>query len=275
MFLPPDFSTDTSIELANLVDEAYSMYQADKNKTPWNYPTGYTGILQFNARAIEEDKRLGFVAQKENGLYIIFRGTDNIAEWVRDVEANQATFIPGWGKIHVGFRDILNSCKIGILESVHTHLQASITDVYVAGHSLGGAIASLCLPYLKSNLETATNVNFHLYTFSSPRVGDRDFANSYINNPKITTWRIFNTEDIFPTLPLAVNILPFTGQYEHVGLPVVYSVQDGSLVGNHSLDRFREQLNQAATSILTKDEIKQQPAISRGGSFAPSPDKPG
>jgi len=243
MYLPTNFNSGISLELAELIDEAYVMYKAASNNQSWNYPAGYTGIAEFDAHAaaVAEDKRLGFIVKKGNNLYVVFRGTSNMAEWVSDVEASQASFIPGWGKIHVGFRDIFNSCKDNILSSVQASLKDDITDIYITGHSLGGAVASICLPYLKSNLKA--NVIFHLFTFSSPRAGDKDFANGYIADPAIEKWRVFNTEDIVPTVPCAVSPLPFSGQYEHVGSPIAYSVQTGSLTDNHSLDRYTDLLN--------------------------------
>jgi hypothetical protein len=92
--------------------------------------------------------------------------------------------------------------------------QASNT-LTICGHSLGGALATMLV------LDVAANTNFKnptIYTYASPRMGDRLFASTY-NQVVANTYRIANRADIVPTLPLP----PL---YEHVaGLCELNSVK--------------------------------------------------
>ena len=78
----------------------------------------------------------------------------------------------------------------------------------VTGHSLGSA---LCTLFVMENKEKGKFDVATLCTFASPRVGDAEFVRLFDELP-ITSWRIVNTCDVVPKLPLW---LPFFN-YHHV-----------------------------------------------------------
>lgn len=61
-----------------------------------------------------------------------------------------------------------------------TSMSSKKVKVYVTGHSLGGAIATLTAARMIEEGRT-TPEQLKLYTFGSPRVGDLDFARSVDN----------------------------------------------------------------------------------------------
>jgi len=67
--------------------------------------------------------------------------------------------------------------------------------VYVTGHSMGAAIATLAAADLY-----AITPDLSLYTFGSPRVGDEKFA-AHIDRIIPDTYRIVNSQDLVPHLP--------------------------------------------------------------------------
>ena len=83
----------------------------------------------------------------------------------------------------------------------------------VTGHSLGSALATLFVIRNKDRFDIST-----LCTFASPRVGDTEFAEQF-NQLPLTSWRIVNTQDVVPKLPLR---LPFF-DYQHVATPYEFS----------------------------------------------------
>ena len=83
----------------------------------------------------------------------------------------------------------------------------------VTGHSLGSALATLFVMRNKDRFDITT-----ICTFASPRVGDTQFAQQF-NQLPLTSWRIVNTQDIVPKLPLR---LPFF-DYLHVASPYEFS----------------------------------------------------
>jgi hypothetical protein len=55
-------------------------------------------------------------------------------------------------------------------------------------------------------------------TFASPRVGNAEFVKQF-NQLPLTSWRIVNTQDIVPKVPLHI---PFFN-YQHVAMPYRFS----------------------------------------------------
>ncbi|MCQ9122399.1 hypothetical protein BKG95_07390 [Rodentibacter pneumotropicus] len=67
-------------------------------------------------------------------------------------------------------------------------------ELYLTGHSLGGAVATILAAYLYEKGLTPL-----LYTYGSPRVGNVHFANYYAN--RFTHFRHVNGGDIVPAVP--------------------------------------------------------------------------
>ena len=74
--------------------------------------------------------------------------------------------------------------------------------LWITGHSLGGAMATLASVRLASEGYKVRAV----YTYGSPRVGDRFFRDSY----RLANYRFVNDNDLVPHLP-------FRWCYKHVG----------------------------------------------------------
>ncbi|WP_179108996.1 lipase family protein [Rodentibacter caecimuris] len=67
-------------------------------------------------------------------------------------------------------------------------------ELYLTGHSLGGAVATILAAYLYEK-----GLKPLLYTYGSPRVGNVHFANYYAN--RFTHFRHVNGGDIVPAVP--------------------------------------------------------------------------
>ena len=74
----------------------------------------------------------------------------------------------------------------------------STTTVTVAGHSLGGALATLDAVYFRVNLPANTRIVAR--TFGLPRIGNPAFA-SYFDSLNIDFRRINNARDVIPIVP--------------------------------------------------------------------------
>ncbi|XVF29235.1 hypothetical protein REPUB_Repub15cG0103600 [Reevesia pubescens] len=164
-------------------------------------------------------------------LVIAFRGTEQ-ARWkdlLTDLMLAPAGLNPerigGDFKqevqVHSGFLSAYDSVRIRIISLIKASIGYidEITEplhrwqVYVTGHSLGGALATLlALELSSSQLAKSGAISVTMYNFGSPRVGNRRFAEVY--NEKIKdSWRIVNHRDIIPTVPRLMG-------YCHVAQPV-------------------------------------------------------
>ena len=167
---------------------------------------------------IGEVVAFGFLAVSDaRELVVAIRGTDTILEWLHDgcFLMVPSPVVGAGGLTEDGFTAVYRSLRCGVAtgtlsakDSIKTHLdKGTATTVTVCGHSLGGALATLLSLDVKLNASGSAPT---VYTYASPRVGDRLFAGSY--NPAIAaSYRIVNRQDLIPNLPF---ILPLP--YEHV-----------------------------------------------------------
>ncbi len=164
---------------------------------------------------------------------LVTRGTITPQEWL-----NNADFAlvpvdstrPALGRVHRGFRNIYR----GLGGDYNRWLTEQTGQVYIVGHSLGGAVSQLAaLDYLHTNPDARSRVA--VYTFGAPRVGDDAFAASY-NATVETSYRIVNTSDVVPYIPfdglgelMGEGSLPYT----HTKGERAYLHQTGNPLANH------------------------------------------
>jgi hypothetical protein len=127
---------------------------------------------------------------------LVFRGTSHFRNWVTNLHAMPASWRPG-GKVHQGFSRALSRAWKPVSDALDT---VSGPLLY-AGHSLGGALAILAASQRPPGA---------VYTFGSPRVGDRNFAETLV---AVEIHRVVNQHDLVPSLPPEGGALGF----RHVG----------------------------------------------------------
>ncbi|KAK6265915.1 hypothetical protein QUC31_016752 [Theobroma cacao] len=164
-------------------------------------------------------------------IVIAFRGTEQ-ARW-KDLRTDLMLVPAGLNperidgdfkqevQVHSGFLSAYDSVRIRIISLLKTSIRyidettkpLRRWQVYVTGHSLGGALATLlALELSSSQLAKHGAISVTMYNFGSPRVGNRRFAEVY--NEKVKdSWRIVNHRDIIPTVPRLMG-------YCHVAQPV-------------------------------------------------------
>lgn len=159
---------------------------------------------------------------------ISFSGTEYTSEWIDDLDFRQTNpiSITNDNKIftHIQFYKIYDSLRNDLIQTIKDTINEN-TILICTGHSLGGAIASICyIDIICNNIVK----NRTLYTFGSPRAGNIEFAN--IINKENTAFRIVNSADLTPTVPLPVlssNI------YCHFNNCISFSINGGNYIYNH------------------------------------------
>ncbi|XP_004297954.1 PREDICTED: uncharacterized protein LOC101295618 [Fragaria vesca subsp. vesca] len=170
-------------------------------------------------------------------LVVAFRGTEQ-ARW-KDLRTDLMLAPTGLNperiggdfkqevQVHSGFLSAYDSVRIRIISLIKLAI-GYIDDlaeplhrwhVYVTGHSLGGALATLlALELASSQLAKRGVITISMYNFGSPRVGNKRFADIY--NEKVKdSWRVVNHRDIIPTVPRLMG-------YCHVAQPVYLATGD-------------------------------------------------
>lgn len=162
-----------------------------------------------------EDAKTGtecFVATRDGDLLIAFRGTQDAKDWITDAKFRRTSW--DGGSVHRGFAAAYNSVSEQIRKALTDAAVngGGISRLWLTGHSLGGALATLCALDMRMDGYYVDGV----YTFGSPRVGDSNFATYYNYLLRDRTFRITNGNDVVTRLPA------FLAGYKHVGQEVFW-----------------------------------------------------
>lgn len=204
-------------------------------------PPPYTLFEPLEAKSLlGQCERFGFIWQSTDEIIIAFRGTSSASNWIADAIATQQKF--KWAKdaglTHRGFTGIYGSAR----RQIHSALRQLPEDrtLYLTGHSLGAALATLCAMDLAAN----TNRVPVLFTFGSPRVGDPDFVQAFAKQVP-NSYRIHNEFDAVTHIPPTVFKLPKQGKtyyYRHVPVSYPLYFADTSLSTNHGIGSYFAEL---------------------------------
>ena len=134
-----------------------------------------------------------YLLSNKDLITIVFRGTEpgQPSDIIADIKTWKSKSKVA-GKVHDGFYDELEKVweKIEAFTNKNKNKECTIT-----GHSLGGAMATLCAARLQTQYK-----NLALYTYGSPRVGNKEF----INSCKIKHHRWVNNNDAVTRVPPAL-----------------------------------------------------------------------
>ena len=181
---------------AHFAQLAALAYEDGAEAKPKFKELGYTSGHKF----LEDRGAQVHVAWNKEDLVICFRGTEpgEFSDLTADLNAFPDKAYNGHGLVHNGFQEEVNKVWDDILPYIEKH--STGRNVYICGHSLGGAMATIAASRL-GDMVTC------LYTYGSPRVGTRKFVQSITCNH----YRHVNNNDIVPKVPFA-----FLG-YRHHG----------------------------------------------------------
>lgn len=154
-----------------------------------------TELGSLNAKLIETFDSNGTQAiliSTDKFLTLAFRGTE--ATSVKDIKSDAkatTTQCDSGGKVHCGFKEAFEEVAIDIQCSLNQE-QFKNKPLFITGHSLGGALATIAAKKLKHEGGIAS-----CYTFGSPRVGDEE----WISNIKVPFYRVVNAADCVTMMP--------------------------------------------------------------------------
>ncbi|HEY5262236.1 MAG TPA: hypothetical protein VIJ33_09000 [Solirubrobacteraceae bacterium] len=229
------FDPTLALQLAKYANDAYYAYRDDDaflvgyrnfdgswqqsySRTQWLADNHYTLIVNPQG-ATPAAKYWGVVATTTDSVIVSFRGTSTWSDIAIDaLGGGSITDSPTrisfpfaewqigssavW--VHKNFSETYQSVKASVRQTVQSLFDANpnLTKLYVTGHSLGGALASICA------LDIATALcpsdpkvpRPRLYTYASPFVGDQAFA-TMVNQSMLEAYRINDSSDWVPAVP--------------------------------------------------------------------------
>ena len=170
--------------IGNLEVDPELILSANYNRK-W-YETGYPGVT-IGHRSIMQSN-----GKKSHIITIVIRGTTNAADVWTDLESTTGAFSRSANNIYSLLETYIEGCSMNVGE-----ITGDNAVFFVAGHSLGGAVANILAKELN---EAYGRDNVFAYTFAAPRSTWDLFSN---DNKNILN--ILNTED---TVPVALSTQP-------------------------------------------------------------------
>ncbi|TKR96097.1 hypothetical protein L596_010165 [Steinernema carpocapsae] len=162
-------------------------------------------IVEVVCDMFKTDSCRGFTAISHSAKAVIisFRGTAEFLQLAQEAIKTVIfpdTFIAG-GKVSRYFYEAYKKVWESGLKDDYLELRNKYPDyeIWVTGHSLGGAMASLCAATLV-HLGQANPEKLKLLTFGAPRIGDKAFVDVH-EALVLYSYRVVHNRDIVPHVP--------------------------------------------------------------------------
>ncbi len=181
---------DKKSSLIKLIDMVG--YDSDKEKSQL---TKELNLLKFQLVATFDcsGTQAILVSQDQDKFIVLaFRGTEamSITDIKTDAKA-KTTWCETGGKIHKGFSEAFEKVAMDIQNKINEP-QFGGKPLFITGHSLGGALATVAAKKLSHEGGIAA-----CYTFGSPRIGDDE----WIASMKTPVYRVVNAADCVTMMP--------------------------------------------------------------------------
>lgn len=179
----------------------------------------------------------GFIAWNATDAFVVFRGSDSLEDWRLNIKAKPRVWSPGVKafektRVHQGFLEAFRSVwdpgtgQGALIDGLNSHPDQqplATRRLWIAGHSLGGALAQLAaaaiVEWVEAQRQKALSSKhdapipglYGVYLVGAPRVGDEAFAATLERHCPGLIHRFINHRDPVPRLaPEALG-------YRHAG----------------------------------------------------------
>lgn len=226
-FLDPTFtnllaaaSAAAYTDFANSNNPTYTPPSLDFDGIGFNFLQRFSGFDDVIWGSGEEERyALLYQSASQNNTYLVaFRGTSSPDDMLLDLESGASlAFFPfnnsnnfpknvyvgdGFNKIYTTKKQTMSASLQDQIFTALNKLADAPTEIFITGHSLGGALASLFTLDMAVSLP---DVGITSITFASPRVGSSNWQTVYDQtyNLKDKTIRVRNSYDLVPKVPPA------------------------------------------------------------------------
>ncbi|MEO0972867.1 MAG: lipase family protein [Pseudomonadota bacterium] len=215
-----------------------------------NVLKGRTGGPAF----IKVRTAFGFTLLGRNKLaghaVILFRGTQYLADWLTNLNlsvSRSASHQP----VHDGFNQAFRSMEPQLRPFLDDIVRQGVREIHCVGHSLGGALATLCADWIHARYHRKA----YVYTFGAPRVGLFTFAGAttkQLGAERI--YRAYHRTDIVPCIPpWPFYHAPHPGQDYYLPSPGVVPLAEYHAM-SHYIDSVRDRGWNALAALRAGDE---------------------
>jgi pimeloyl-ACP methyl ester carboxylesterase len=190
--------------------------------------SGRTGFMAF-----PREQAIGAIYRGGNTIYVSYHGSHFVSDWITDFKAWATPADPhGFGgRLHYGFSETVQSSYDSMLRQIRATIGDTPLrelDFIFCGHSLGGGLATIAARQFSALNGGALPVGggapvntllppdfdrnrIKLVSFSSPPVGDREFAVEYRRQVPVAL-RFHHGGDVVPGIEKLI--------FNHIGYPI-------------------------------------------------------
>jgi len=246
--------------IKNLSFQEQSLLFAKLSNISYQSPTTAGPLfkeLGFNSEFYSVNGSDAYCLFNDDDVVVVCRGTQptQFSDIIADLRVMLVTSSSGFGKVHKGFKQSVDNIWGDISNKLKQY--GKHKDIYLTGHSLGAAMATLIATRCKRLYDMPNPVA--LFTYGSPRVGNGAYV-GLMYGIELTHHRWVNNADIVTRNPI--------GRYKHHGelhymnhygqvrqmtsWQIVKDRVRGFFTGikkgninffvNHSIDRYQENL---------------------------------
>lgn len=188
------FRKGTAGRIIGSVKKSYD-YDHEEETKKLAHSLGLVGLRLV--KPLSANATQAYVASNDEFAVLAFRGTeaDRMKDIRADAKATQAT-CPTGERVHSGFMQQYDDISFQ-LETALDDERAKGKPLFITGHSLGGAVATIAARRLDAERQIAA-----CYTFGSPRVG----TEGWVAQIKTPIYRIVNSADPVPMVPFSGTV---------------------------------------------------------------------
>lgn len=203
----------------------------------------------------DKNSAQGALIEHKKFYCMAFRGTNELADWIDNINAFAVDNL--FGKFHRGFWNSVEDIWEPLYSKYVELNKQNKRPLFITGHSLGGAMATIAASRLIHLDLPFTSV----YTFGQPRALSRESARIFNAECKSRFYRFHNNNDLVTRVPTRLMGYSHVGTYLYISSEkTIYrepgfwfrflDIVDGALdavrekgidgVEDHSMDRYLE-----------------------------------
>jgi len=209
---------------------------------------GYLNKRDLKAFVVEWIGVLAVGIRANNKLFIGFRGTLFRFEWRTNLKCLRVKW-DGVGSFHRGF--LAESAVIShmIMQQMHSLGMAAVDEVFLSGHSLGGAVAAISEYFLAHD---DYNITTNLY--ASPRYCN---AGAYAAATRPAPAQIRRRNDAVPSLPPKIfGYKDHPRQYGTNGREYAQAAENSDGFREaHKIEKYREELGHTCNAAYAGEHF--------------------
>ena len=196
-----------------------------------NEDTRFQKVHPYNNKSSQ-----AILVEHDQFLCMAFRGTDEIRDWFDNIDIQKRSEL--FGVFHEGFWEATQDIWAKIYRDYLHAYKEDRRPLFLTGHSLGGAMATIAAAKMVHEDIPFTSV----YTFGQPRAMDRETGRKFNTECKDRFYRFCNDKDIVTRIPARL------GGYTHVG-QVVYI--DNDMKMHLGIGRWQQFINTVEGTVDT------------------------